>query len=56
MYRQRLVSDAVNVKDLMRKYLPPEFIEEIIPIARANNVVVPPERRRRKRNEAEEDE
>eukprot|EP00057_Strongylocentrotus_purpuratus_P007807 XP_011662281.1 PREDICTED: centromere protein T [Strongylocentrotus purpuratus] len=41
MKRQRLVSDKVPLQSLIEKYLPMEYREELIPMARSGNKVYP---------------
>jgi len=46
----RLIDDRHALDDLARQYLPLELLEELIPIARANNVIVPDKKKKKGEN------
>ena len=41
LFRQKLINEETSINDLVRKNLANDLIEQLIPIARANNVVFP---------------
>ena len=41
--RQRQTTNRTTLEDLARQLLPREYVEEIVPIARARNEIQPPE-------------
>lgn len=43
--RQQLASDEAQLHALVRAHLPMEYVEKLIPYARANNEIYPPSKK-----------